>query len=148
MISGLWGAWATLIFMIPVRFLQMLVASMLLPFTAVFMLIYMTYTFFGRQGFWTCCSCYHAAEESEVSLFGDHRIKDEAATWSLMPWEWKGIGYGGYEFFDGNDDFNHAKLGGNPFAVQSGTKMKRQEKREEMQSLVKTNKSHFAVSPV
>ena len=146
---GLVGAWLSLIAMTPVRFLQMLVASMLLPFTVVFMVIYMTYTFFGRQGFWTCCSCYHATREKEGCLFGDHRIKDEAATWSLMPWEWKGIGYGGYEFFDENDIFNYPKPPGNPFTVQSGNKMRRQEKQEEMQSLVgKTNKSHFAVSPV
>lgn len=144
------GAWMSLCIMIPMRFLQMLVASLLLPFTVVFMAIYMTYTFFGRQGFWTCCSCYHAMRDKEGCLFGDYRIKDEAATWSLMPWEWKGIGYGGYEFFDGDDVFFIVKQQASPFTVQSGTKMKRQQKQEEIQSLVKgkTNKSHFAVSPV
>merc|ERR1712091_282664 len=179
--------WVALLVMSFIRLCILLNMALVLPFSLVIFPIYTIYCFVSRPGFWTAVQCLLAqapspedpgyvpythrifhpdnkdkeAEGWPMQFFGNKFVKKgEPLTWTLLPWEWKGIGQGWREFEDtalplSHPDYDLAKSDTeletdatqSVFAVSNFKKSRRSQQNDtERESLVQQKKrSPFAV---
>jgi hypothetical protein len=133
--------WTAMLF---VRIAQYSIALVYLPVSLAAAAIYYVYTFFSRLNIWMCFphQCCFASKEGKTDPFFGHDKTffddtkkdfndmpdaahvDTHTIWTLLPWEWRGVGYGYLEFGklrELEDDEEDNKRS-NPFASSKFTK--------------------------
>ena len=95
------------------RFAQLVVASMMIPWSIFVCICFYIIMSIMRLAYYAATSAKISAEEDPDVLLGDVNVK-ESVKRSIFPWEWKGVGQGWREFDDSIVEPRFIKNLGNP----------------------------------
>jgi hypothetical protein len=109
------SSWMILLVMMMVRGATYMISFAFLPMSIWAAVFYYAYTTVTRMSLWMCCATrlfknasddyffghtrkMFSENDKKAGTVGDSEHADTHSMWTLMPWEWRGIGYGYLEF--------------------------------------------------